>query len=272
MNYRPVNTAHAPRKRFGQHFLKDQTVIERIIASFAPLPEQHIVEIGPGQGALTLPLLKVIPKLEAVELDRDLIDTLQRRADEMGELKIHLADALQFDFQQIKNDARLIRIIGNLPYNISTPLLFHLLDYASIIEDMVVMLQKEVADRIAATPNSDDYGRLSVMMQYYCRVDLLFDVPPKAFFPPPQVNSSIIKITPYKTLPVAAIDATLFATIVKLAFGQRRKTLRNSLNQIIDASLWDNIQISSSKRAENLSVSDFVTISNMVSLHKAKEK
>ncbi len=251
---------HVPRKRFGQHFLSDQAIIQRIIAALNPKPDQHLVEIGPGQGALTVPLLKHIKQLEVVELDRDLIPELERRTH--GALTIYSADALTFDFGSIKKDERQLRIVGNLPYNISTPLIFHLLTFASIVSDMLFMLQKEVAERLAAAPDTDDYGRLSVMVQYHCEVEVLFDVPPEAFYPPPQVQSSIIHLVPFKTLPCPAKDYLLFESIVKNAFGQRRKTLRNSLRHLVSDDIWQQINISSNLRAENLSVQDFVSIAN----------
>lgn len=256
---------HTPRKRFGQHFLSDQAIIQRIVASLAPQSNQHLIEIGPGQGALTLPVLRQIKALEVVELDRDLIPQLEERCDSAGRLHVYAADALEFDFASVKQDARLLRIFGNLPYNISTPLIFHLLTFSTIVEDMLFMLQKEVAERLAAEPDSDHYGRLSVMVQYHCEPQLLFDVPPQAFFPPPQVMSSIIRLVPYKKLPHVATDYAVFEKIVKQAFGQRRKTLRNSLKGMVDNPLWEKVSIHSDKRPENLSVKDFVELSNAVS-------
>jgi 16S rRNA (adenine1518-N6/adenine1519-N6)-dimethyltransferase len=255
---------HAPRKRFGQHFLCDQSVIHRIIAALAPTPSQHLIEIGPGQGALTMPILKQIKRLEVVELDRDLIPELQARNHHGGELIIHSADALKFDFASVKQDERPLRIFGNLPYNISTPLIFHLLEYAPIVSDMLFMLQKEVAERLAANADTDDYGRLSVMVQYHCRVELLFDVPPTAFHPPPQVQSSIVRMIPYKNYPYPARDYSLFEEVVKQAFGQRRKTLRNSLKGMVDDNAWASIGIRSDLRAEKLTVKEFVDIANAI--------
>jgi 16S rRNA (adenine1518-N6/adenine1519-N6)-dimethyltransferase len=256
---------HIPRKRFGQHFLCDQSVVQRIVAAIHPTPHEHLVEIGPGQGALTLPVLKLARQLDAIEFDRDLIAELDARTRAHGELRIHSADALEFDFNSLHQSNKPLRVFGNLPYNISTPLLFHLLTFAPIITDMVFMLQKEVADRIAAPADSDDYGRLSVMMQYHCEAELLFDVPPSAFFPPPKVESTIIRIVPYRQLPNPVQDYGLFESIVKLAFGQRRKTLRNSLKSLVDAETWERITVRSDLRAENLTVKDFVTITNALS-------
>jgi 16S rRNA (adenine1518-N6/adenine1519-N6)-dimethyltransferase len=257
-----------PRKRFGQHFLQDQAIIARIVTALAPQKNEHLIEIGPGQGALTVPVLKQTQQLEVIEFDRDLIPELEYRAAfvKRAGLIIHQADALDFDFASLKTDARLLRIFGNLPYNISTPLLFHLLDFAPIISDMLFMLQKEVAQRLAAAPGSKEYGRLSVMLQYHCAAKLLFGVPANAFYPPPQVQSSIVQLTPYRTLPYRAENYAHFAEIVKQAFGQRRKTLRNSLRALVNDASWSAVSISSALRAENLSVKDFVELSNITML------
>lgn len=256
---------HIPRKRFGQHFLRDQDVIQRIVAAIRPTPSDHLVEIGPGQGAITLPVIKLSRHLDVIEFDRDLIPQLEERAGSRGGLIIHQADALDFDFATLCKDKRPLRVFGNLPYNISTPLLFHLLGYASLISDMVFMLQKEVAERLAAPADSDAYGRLSVMVQYHCQVDLLFDVPPSAFHPPPKVDSSIVRLKPYRTYPHEAHNYHLFEDIVRHAFGMRRKTLRNSLAEIIAPERWDNLPVKKDLRAEKLSVADFVALSNALS-------
>lgn len=255
---------HIPRKRFGQHFLCDQTVVHRIIDALAPKIGEHLVEIGPGQGAMTLPILKLAQQLDVVELDRDLIPELEQRTQRAGRLNIHEADALKFDFASLKTDARLLRIFGNLPYNISTPLIFHLLSFSNIVSDMLFMLQKEVAQRLAAPADSEHFGRLSVMTQYHCEVHLLFDVSPNAFFPPPQVWSSIVKLVPYRELPHKAKDYAVFESVVKHAFGQRRKTLRNSLKNLIDNGAWSQISVRSDQRPEELSVKEFVEISNAI--------
>ncbi|HTM63911.1 MAG TPA: 16S rRNA (adenine(1518)-N(6)/adenine(1519)-N(6))-dimethyltransferase RsmA [Gammaproteobacteria bacterium] len=256
---------HIPRKRFGQHFLCDQSIVQRIVSAIKPTPSDFLVEIGPGQGAITLPVLKIARRLDVIEFDRDLIPELDARTEGRGDLVIHEADALTFDFSQLHRAGRMLRVFGNLPYNISTPLLFHLLEYAPIISDMVFMLQKEVAERLAAPADTDNYGRLSVMVQYHCKVDLLFDVPPSAFFPPPKVQSSIVRLIPYRELPHTAIDYNLFSSIVRHAFGQRRKTLRNSLRELIDAETWERMPVRADLRAEDLTVQDFVAISNVLS-------
>ncbi len=254
-----------PRKRFGQHFLRDQSVIEKIVAALAPKTTDHLVEIGPGQGAITMPVLRCAKTLDVIELDRDLIPVLEERCGRLGDLHIHSADVLDFDFASIKQDERLLRIFGNLPYNISTPLIFHLIEYASIIKDMLFMVQKEVAERMAAKADTEHYGRLSVMVQYHFKVELLFNVSPNAFHPPPQVQSSIVHLIPDVSFSERADDNAVFANVVKHAFGQRRKTLRNSLKNIVSDEMWESMTIRSDLRAENLTVSDFVMISNQVS-------
>jgi 16S rRNA (adenine1518-N6/adenine1519-N6)-dimethyltransferase len=259
---------HIPRKRFGQHFLTDDHIIQRIVDVIAPTPEQHLVEIGPGQGALTFPILKKSSRLDAVELDRDLIPFLTARSKQYGVLTIHQMDALKFDFSQLANDQQPLRVIGNLPYNISTPLIFHLLEYAACIIDMHFMLQKEVVDRLAADVNCKDYGRLSIMVQYHCKVTALFDVPPEAFTPPPRVDSSIVRIIPYHQLPLIANDYAHFATLVKQAFSQRRKTLRNCLKTMMTDDDWIHVDMNSQLRPEQLSVADYVKLSNaLLMLH-----
>lgn len=255
-------STHLPRKRFGQHFLSDQSIISRIVVSLAPKPSEHLVEIGPGQGAITMPVIRLSHALDVVEFDRDLIPVLQERTPRGCDLHIHQADALEFNFRSLKTDARELRVFGNLPYNISTPLIFHLLEQADCITDMLFMLQKEVADRLAAKPGDDAYGRLSVMAQYYCDIEVLFDVPPEAFYPPPKVDSSIVRMLPYRKLPVIARDIKLFTAVVKQAFSQRRKTLRNSLRQMVADDIWVSVNIDPSLRAERLSVEDFVRLSN----------
>ncbi|MFA6058573.1 MAG: 16S rRNA (adenine(1518)-N(6)/adenine(1519)-N(6))-dimethyltransferase RsmA [Taibaiella sp.] len=250
------------RKRFGQNFLQDGQVISQIIACFAPKPGDHCVEIGPGLGALTLPLLKKIKHLEAVELDRDIIPVLLENSKNIGELIIHQGDVLQFDFQTLIKNNKKLRIIGNLPYNISTPLIFHLLNQLNIIEDMIFMLQQEVVDRMAAAPNNKDYGRLSVMVQYHCQVEGLFSIPPEAFHPAPKVQSKLVHLIPYDKKPFIACNEKLFADIVREAFGQRRKTIRNSLKNLITDETFEQLGLSPTDRAENLSVGDYVQLAN----------
>jgi 16S rRNA (adenine1518-N6/adenine1519-N6)-dimethyltransferase len=256
--------AHTPRKRFGQNFLHDHSIIYNIISSIQAKPDQHWVEIGPGQGALTEPLLKQGVRLEVVELDRDLVALLREKFKQYPNLKIHSADALRFDFSALADKNTKLRVIGNLPYNISTPLMFHLLDNAYCIEDMHFMLQKEVVDRICAAPGSKKYGRLSVMMQYYCATELLFDVPPESFDPAPQVMSAIVRLVPHSQPPVAVNDIAKLNRVVTQAFSQRRKTLRNSMKKLIAEEEIVALGIDPTLRAENISLAEFASLSNLL--------
>ncbi|MCL7420156.1 MAG: 16S rRNA (adenine(1518)-N(6)/adenine(1519)-N(6))-dimethyltransferase RsmA [Methylobacter sp.] len=256
--------AHIPRKRFGQNFLHDHRIIYNIIASIQARPGEHWVEIGPGQGALTEPLLKEGVHLDVVELDRDLVALLREKFKQHDRLRIHSADALKFDFASLAEDGRKLRVIGNLPYNISTPLMFHLLDNAACIQDMHFMLQKEVVDRICAAPGSKKYGRLSVMMQYYCATELLFDVPPESFDPPPQVTSAIVRLIPHPQPPVQVNDVAKLNKVVTQAFSQRRKTLRNSLKTLIAEEDIEALNIDPTLRAEMIALSDFAKLSNLL--------
>lgn len=258
---------HVARKRFGQHFLQDKQVIQRIVDAIMPMPDQHLVEIGPGQGALTLPLLKRIHHLDVVEIDRDLIPQLKTRCAGKGELVVYQADVLDFDFSQLVKEGQSLRLVGNLPYNISTPLIFHLIQFAEHISDMHFMLQKEVVDRMSARVGSDAYGRLSIMVQYHCRVNSLFNVSPGAFFPPPQVDSSIVRLVPHREFPYLAQDYTHFENLVKAAFSHRRKTLRNCLKQMMTDEDWDNVDVDPHLRAEQVSLSEYVKLSNTLVKH-----
>jgi 16S rRNA (adenine1518-N6/adenine1519-N6)-dimethyltransferase len=223
---------HQARKRFGQHFLRDQRVIDDIVNAIDPLPGQQVVEIGPGLGAITLPVLARVKEMDAVEIDRDVIAALKVSSFSVGTLHLHEADVLKFDFGALKKDQPL-RLIGNLPYNISTPILFHLLEQRHCFSDMHFMLQKEVVDRMAAEPDSDDYGRLTVMLAPWVRVESLFDIGPQAFRPPPKVMSSLARLMPHKTPPFDVADHAKFARLVSAAFSQRRKTLRNALKSLM---------------------------------------
>lgn len=258
------NSYFTPRKRFGQHFLHDPSVIQHIIDVIAPAKHEQVIEIGPGLGALTQHILPLVGRLEVIELDRDVIPELQATCDGLGELIIHQADALKFDFAQLTKKPAHLRLIGNLPYNISTPLIFHLIKYALLIKDMYFMLQKEVVERMAAIPGDDAYGRLSVMVQYYCKVDYLFTVKPGAFNPPPKVDSAIVAIQPYRELPFPATNEILFSDIVREAFNHRRKVLRNSLKPFVNNEIWPHLPVTPDQRAEELSVEDYVKIANIV--------
>lgn len=256
---------HIARKRFGQNFLTSHTIIYNIISSIEAKPDEHWVEIGPGQGALTQPLLEQGIRLDVVELDRDLVALLKEKFKSYNNLHIHSGDALRFDFSALAEEDKKLRVIGNLPYNISTPLMFHLLDNAYCIEDMHFMLQKEVVDRICATPGSKKYGRLSVMMQYYCATELLFDVPPESFDPAPKVMSAIVRLVPHQQPPVQVNSVAGLNRVVTEAFSQRRKTLRNSLKKLIDEADIAALNIDPSARAEVLSLGDFAKLSNLLS-------
>ena len=255
---------HRARKRFGQHFLSDAHVVARIVNAIDPRPEDHVVEIGPGLGVLTAALLARIPAMEAVELDRDIIPKLAQRCAPLGTLLIHSADALKFDFTTLAADGRPLRVVGNLPYDISTPLLFHLLESRAVIRDMHFMLQKEVVDRLAAEPGGKDYGRLSVMMQYHCEVVALFDVPPEAFEPPPKVDSAVVRLVPHAQPPVQVRDVSVLEQLVAQAFSQRRKTLRNTLKDWVTAGTMEAHGIDPTRRAETLSLAEFAALANCV--------
>jgi 16S rRNA (adenine1518-N6/adenine1519-N6)-dimethyltransferase len=253
--------SHRPRKRFGQNFLHDPVVIGRIVSAINPSSNEQLLEIGPGQGAITVPLLQQAGRMAVVELDRDLVGPLRDRCEDLGELTVYNADALSFDFCALAGSGPL-RIVGNLPYNISTPLLFHLLAQHRCIRDMHFMLQKEVVERMAATPGSRQYGRLSVMLQYRCEVIHLFNIGPGAFTPPPKVESAFVRLIPYAHPPVQVNDAVVFEQLVRRAFAQRRKTLRNALRNVLDAEEIAALGIDPAARAETLSVSDFAALAN----------
>jgi len=250
---------HQPRKRFGQHFLHDRQVLENIVTAIHPQKEDNMVEIGPGKGALTFPLAEHLNQLAVVELDRDLISQLETSG---KSLTIHNADALKFDFALLAEKPHSLRVVGNLPYNISTPLIFHLLKQAEKIKDMHFLLQKEVVDRLAANPGGKVFGRLSVMVQYDCKVEKLFTVSPGAFSPPPKVNSALIRLTPWLEPPAKTNNYQQFSRIVKTAFSQRRKTLRRSLKGLIHERQFIDAEIDSGLRPEQISVADFVSLSN----------
>jgi 16S rRNA (adenine1518-N6/adenine1519-N6)-dimethyltransferase len=252
---------HPPRKRFGQHFLRDPGVIAGIVAAIRPVAGQRLVEIGPGLGALTVPLLAAVGELDVVELDRDLLEPLRARCAGAGVLRIHCADALGFDFAALRGDGSPLRVTGNLPYNISTPLLFHLLAQARHLHDLHFMLQQEVVARMAAGPGEDAYGRLSVMLQYRCRVEPLFTVGPEAFRPPPRVRSAVVRLVPRETGAVVVRDESRFAEIVRRAFAQRRKTLRNSLRELLDVEQIEAAGIDPGARPETLGLEAFAALS-----------
>ncbi len=251
---------HRPRKRFGQHFLRDRQVIDRIITAIDPRPDQTLIEIGPGEGALTKQLVQRVDHLHVIEIDRDLATRLPEVVQDPGKMTIHCVDALEFDITDISGANK--RIVGNLPYNISTPLLFHLLEHPATIRDMIFMMQKEVVDRLVAAPGSRSYGRLSVMVQSTCRIDKLFEVGPGAFSPPPKVKSAVVRITPVAELAQRISNQDLLARLVLEAFNQRRKTLRNALRKFINTEQLQALGIDPSLRPENLMVEQFITLAN----------
>ncbi len=251
-------TAYRHKKALGQHFLHDPGYLARIVAAIRPEPDDLMVEIGPGLGALTRPLLERLKHLHVVEFDRDLVPRL-RAGFPSERLTVHEADALKFDFAALGDH---LRVVGNLPYNISSPILFHLADYAGQVRDMHFMLQKEVVDRMAAAPDTPDYGRLSVMLQARFRVMKLFNVPPGAFNPPPKVDSAVVRLAPLAAEAVPYRDAMRFSEIVARAFGQRRKTLRNTLKGLVEAEVMAGLDVDPQRRGETLSVEEFARLAN----------
>lgn len=253
---------HSPRKRFGQNFLQSQEIIHQIVQAFHPQPEDNVLEIGPGLGALTLPLLRRVNSLKAVEIDRDLQEYLSNVPEGKSKLQLIPADALTLDYSQYGHD---LRVIGNLPYNISTPLLLHLLGFIPFIEDMHFMLQKEVVDRMTAVSGTKAYGRLSVILQYYCEVDALLFVPPEAFDPKPKVDSAVVRLTPYKNSPYEKVAFKQLEFVVAKSFAMRRKTLNNNLKGLISNDELAQIGLDGTKRAEQLSVADYVQLAKFIS-------
>ncbi|GGI84963.1 16S rRNA (adenine(1518)-N(6)/adenine(1519)-N(6))-dimethyltransferase RsmA [Legionella impletisoli] len=252
---------HRPRKRFGQNFLQSPHVIMAIIQAINPKPDDIVVEIGPGQGALTRPLLQRLNALTAIEIDRDLQPFLKALPDASNKLTVLDRDALSVDFSELGND---LRIVGNLPYNISTPLILHLVQDTSSIKDMHFMLQKEVVERLAASPGGKDYGRLSVMVQYFCEVEPLFVVPPEVFFPKPKVDSAVVRLTPHTHTPYPEIDFKNLESLVAKAFSMRRKTLANNLKPIVDKASLITLGIDPTRRPEQISISEYVQIAKFV--------
>ena len=260
----PTAQGHKARKRFGQNFLHDQHVIDKIVRAINPKHSDALVEIGPGMGAITEPLLEACGKLDVVELDRDLIPILRTKFFNYPEFRIHEGDALKFDFNTILQPGQRLRIVGNLPYNISTPLIFHFLAHHKIVQDMHFMLQKEVVERLAAGPGTSDYGRLGIMAQYYCKVEPLFIVGPGSFNPPPKVDSAIVRLRPYEELPYPAKDVKVLQRVVREAFSMRRKTLRNTLKNLISADQLEAIGIDTTLRPERLTLQEYVRIADAV--------
>ena len=254
---------HQARKRFGQNFLVDQQIIGQIVSAINPQIDDNLIEIGPGMAAITEHLVKLCPGMSVLELDRDLVGFLGERFIDHPAFTIHSGDALKTDFTQF-HDGRELRLVGNLPYNISTPLLFHLLNVRHLIKDMHFMLQREVVDRIGAAPGTKAYGRLSVMIQYHCRVSPLIPVPPGSFRPAPKVQSAVVRLKPHKTMPWVCDNEALLSKVVSQCFQQRRKTLRNCLRPLTDDLESAAEIIDLSRRAEQLSVAEFVKLTNSI--------
>ncbi|AVY93727.1 MULTISPECIES: 16S rRNA (adenine(1518)-N(6)/adenine(1519)-N(6))-dimethyltransferase RsmA [Microvirgula] len=257
---------HIPKKRFGQNFLQDPIIIDDIVSAVAARRDDTVVEIGPGLGALTRPLLDRLDHLHVVEIDRDIIARLRRQF-QPERLTIHEGDALEFDFGTLVA-GKPFKVVGNLPYNISTPLLFHLADYAESVVDMHFMLQKEVVDRMVAEPATADYGRLGVMLQYRFDMERILDVPPEAFDPPPKVDSAVIRMVPHAALPHPARDTAVFAELVASAFGQRRKTLRNNLRGLLGDEDFAALSIDPQRRPETLTLAEFVALADRVAVQR----
>ena len=262
---------HKARKRFGQNFLHDAGVIDKILRAIRAKPEDRLLEIGPGQGALTEGLLNSTAQLDVVELDKDLIPILMHQFGSLPNFNLHQGDALKFDFSSLNAAPRSLRVVGNLPYNISTPLIFHLLQNSGLIRDMHFMLQKEVVQRLAATPGGGDYGRLSIMVQYHCRVEHLFNVGPGAFNPPPKVDSAIVRLVPHETLPHPAKDHRVLERVVREAFNQRRKTLRNTLKALLTSEEIADAGVDGGLRPEQLDLAAFVRLADKLSDKPAVE-
>ena len=256
--------SHRARKRFGQNFLHDAGVIHRILRAIHALPGEHVLEIGPGQGALTEGLLGSGARLDVIELDKDLLPLLQSRFGDNPRFSLNQGDALKFDFQRLGAAPHSLRVVGNLPYNISTPLIFHLLSNAGLIRDMHFMLQKEVVERLAAEPGGGDWGRLSIMVQYHCRVEHLFNVGPGAFNPPPKVDSAIVRLVPHTEPPYPARDPLALEKVVREAFNQRRKTLRNTLKGLLSAEQIEAAGVDGGKRPEQLDLASFVRLADQL--------
>lgn len=262
MNNR-VHQGHFARKRFGQNFLHDDYIIESIVAAIQPNKDQALVEIGPGLAALTIPVSKLVDHLTVIEIDRDLAERLKQNPLLTDKLTVIEQDALNYDFNILTTElGKPLRVFGNLPYNISTPLMFHLFEFANIITDMHFMLQKEVVTRLVAAPNSKDYGRLSVMAQYYCQIIPVLEVPPSAFKPAPKVDSAVVKLIPYKQKPYLVNDVKILSRLTTEAFNQRRKTIRNSLSNMFTVEQLIELDIDPTLRAENLTVQQYCQLAN----------
>ena len=271
MNTR-VHQGHLARKRFGQNFLNDHFVIDSIVSAINPLPGQAMVEIGPGLGALTEPVGERMDKMTVIELDRDLAARLQTHPFLAPKLTIYQQDAMTMDFAELRDKiGQPLRVFGNLPYNISTPLMFHLFSYTDAIADMHFMLQKEVVNRLVAGPNSKTYGRLSVMAQYYCNVIPVLEVPPTAFTPAPKVDSAVVRLVPHAILPHPVKELRMLSRVTTEAFNKRRKTIRNSLGNVFSVEVLEELGVDPTLRAENITVAQYCLLANYLSDNPQKQ-
>ena len=252
------------RKRFGQHFLRDNRVIENIISSINLKEKDHVIEIGPGLGALTQKLLQTNCQVDAIEIDRDLTEKLNEKFSSCRNFKLYLADALSFEYEENKIEEKKMRMVGNLPYNISTQLIFKLFNLIDSVEDMHFMLQREVAQRLSACPGDKAWGRLAILAQYHCEVTHLFNVPPNAFKPIPKVGSAVVRLKPLQQKPFQHVDSLALSNATRLAFSQRRKTLRNNLKSVMDVDRLKDIEINPEARAETLTLRQFVSLAKFI--------
>lgn len=263
-------TQHRARKRFGQHFLTDPLVLDAMVNAIAPQSSDHLVEIGPGLAALTQHLVHAVKRFDAIEIDRDLVKHLETRFAAVAHFHLHCQDVLQFPWNELQQ-GQLLRVVGNLPYNISTPLMFRLFDFATLVQDMYFLLQREVAERIAAVPSTKQYGRLSIMAQYFCEATVLFTVPASAFQPPPKVESAFIRLIPRPLSALNAADPVHLRQLVTAVFNHRRKTVGNCLKTLMTTDTMATLAIDPTLRPENLSVADYVRISNYLTMESNKE-
>lgn len=265
MNSR-VHQGHFARKRFGQNFLTDQFVIDSIVSAIHPMLGEAVVEIGPGLAALTEPVASRLDSMTVIELDRDLATRLENNPKFQGKLRVIQSDAMKINFGELSEElGQPLRVFGNLPYNISTPLMFHLFTYTNAIKDMHFMLQKEVVNRLVAGPNSKAYGRLTVMAQYYCNVIPVLEVPPESFTPAPKVESAVVRLVPHEVIPYPVPDIRILSRLTTDAFNQRRKTVRNSLGHLFTSEQMTELGLDLSMRAENISVEQFCKLANWLS-------
>jgi len=272
MNNR-VHQGHFARKRFGQNFLTDQFVIDSIVSAIHPMPGQAVVEIGPGLAALTEPVASRLDSMTVIELDRDLAARLETNPKMLGKLRVIQSDAMKVDFGELSRElGQPLRVFGNLPYNISTPLMFHLFLYTNAISDMHFMLQKEVVNRLVAGPNSKAFGRLTVMAQYYCNIIPVLEVPPESFTPAPKVDSAVVRLIPHANIPYPVDDIRILSRLTTDAFNQRRKTVRNSLGHLFTPEQMTELGLDLQMRAENISVEQYCKLANWLSTRPKKSE